>query len=127
MVAGCSSEAPSGPSRAGSVSLSTVDLSGSVESFRIDGPPGEVIIGLTDQNGHCTFSVNAAQPKSGDLTAAAQASRVQLLLNAAEDQLSDLFAGRAQILTAHAGQVFTNESTLRLRRNRSQTQMDEWY
>jgi hypothetical protein len=70
-----------------------VRTSGSTEAFTVNGPPGEIYIRLLDQDGHCTLDINAAEPRTGDLTSEAQATRVQLVLHATDDELADCLPG----------------------------------
>jgi hypothetical protein len=126
LTAACSG-GDAAPSHDGAADLTLVDGNGAKEQLRIAGPPGEVFIDLHDLSGRCDFDVNAVEPPSSDLTAAADARRVQIVITAKQPEIADLLAGKAQTIAAHAGSVFASDSTVDLERHRSATEMDRWF
>lgn len=111
-IAGCGGS-ESEPGAPGSVDLRAVHVaSASSEDISFAGPPGAMHILLSDSGTSCNFLVTA----TSDAAKPASQQQFRVLVTAKQAEISDLFAGKPQEVSAH-GALFASDSTLVLERD----------
>lgn len=128
LLVACISHTDAGPTPGteGSATLTVTRPSG-IETLGIAGPPGELRLRFEERQNDCILWLSADDPRTGDLTSAAKARRIALDVRVSTKEAPGLLTATAVTAKAHAGLVFTSESTVVLRRNRSATVDHAWW
>lgn len=124
----CASHADAGPAP-GTEGLATLTLDGTSGSqgLTIGGPPGELWLSFFESETACTLTLVAQDPRAGDATSEAKARRVRLDVQVTTKEAPALLGGQVATANAHAGFVFTSDSSVELWRNRGPSLEDHWW